>query len=65
MPIDILEGMTKEKALEIARFLEFKGDLEEKAIDEIIKLYSLFGKVDATQIEINPFGEATDGRGMA
>jgi hypothetical protein len=28
------------------------------------KLYNLFIKCDATQVEINPFVETTDGRGL-
>jgi succinyl-CoA synthetase beta subunit len=34
-----------------------------QAAEEIKKLYDLFIKVDATQVEINPFGETKDGRG--
>lgn len=30
---------------------------------EIRRLYELFLKVDATQVEINPFVETDDGRG--
>ncbi|KAF8372191.1 sucg-1, partial [Pristionchus pacificus] len=61
-PINIREGMTDEQARRIARNLEFKGDLEEKAAVEIRRLYELFLKVDATQVEINPFVETDDGR---
>jgi succinyl-CoA synthetase beta subunit len=35
-----------------------------KAADQIIRLYKLFRKHDCTQLEINPFGETPDGRGM-
>ncbi|XP_055587482.1 succinate--CoA ligase [GDP-forming] subunit beta, mitochondrial [Uranotaenia lowii] len=62
VPISIVEGISKERAEEVARFLEFKGPLVEKAAGEILKLYSLFIKVDATQIEINPLAETDDGR---
>lgn len=34
-----------------------------QAAKEIKNLYKLFLKVDATQVEINPFGETPDGRG--
>lgn len=34
-----------------------------QAAEQIKKLYNLFIKVDATQVEINPFGETPDGRG--
>lgn len=36
----------------------------DQAAEEIKKLYNLFLKVDATQVEINPFGETPDGRGI-
>ena len=34
-----------------------------QADTQIRKLYDLFLKVDATQIEINPFAETLDGQG--
>nr|XP_058931096.1 succinate--CoA ligase [GDP-forming] subunit beta, mitochondrial isoform X4 [Kogia breviceps] len=33
-----------------------------KATDQIKKLYNLFLKIDATQVEVNPFGETTEGQ---
>lgn len=62
IPISIATGITHAQAEEVARFLEFKGPLVEKAAAEIEKLYQLFVKVDATQIEINPLAETDDGR---
>lgn len=62
MPISVTDGITREQAVDVARFLEFKGSLVEKAASEIEKLYKLFLKVDATQIEINPLAETDDGR---
>lgn len=55
-------GITKSQASEVAEFLEFKGALAEKAASEIRKLWELFLKVDATQIEINPLVETDDGQ---
>ncbi|KAF5306033.1 hypothetical protein FQR65_LT00748 [Abscondita terminalis] len=57
VPIDIFEGVTERTANEISEFLGFKGSLREKATKEIMKLWDLFLKVDATQLEINPFVE--------
>ncbi|XP_044765180.1 succinate--CoA ligase [GDP-forming] subunit beta, mitochondrial [Coccinella septempunctata] len=57
IPIDIFEGVTKEKAEEIAEFLEFKGVLKTKAAEEIQKLYQMFLQLDCTQLEINPLVE--------
>lgn len=34
-----------------------------QAADQIKKLYELFLKVDATQVEVNPFGETPEGQG--
>lgn len=34
-----------------------------QAAKQIKLLYKLFLKVDATQVEINPFGETLDGKG--
>lgn len=43
--------------------LEFTGKSLEVATEQILRLYDLFVSVDATQVEINPFGETPDGRG--
>jgi succinyl-CoA synthetase beta subunit len=62
VPVNVVQGLSKNTALDVAKFLEFKGDLVEKAAEEILKLYALFSKVDAVQIEINPLAECDDGR---
>uniref|UniRef100_A0A1L8E0V7 Succinate--CoA ligase [GDP-forming] subunit beta, mitochondrial n=1 Tax=Nyssomyia neivai TaxID=330878 RepID=A0A1L8E0V7_9DIPT len=61
LPIDINRGITREQSLSVAEFLAFKGALREKAAQEIEKLWGLFLKVDAVQIEINPLAETADG----
>jgi len=58
--IDIVTGVTEEQASRLATFLEFEGDLHTQATVQIGKLYELFLGVDATQVEINPFGETTE-----
>uniref|UniRef100_A0A8C9RUH7 succinate--CoA ligase (GDP-forming) n=1 Tax=Scleropages formosus TaxID=113540 RepID=A0A8C9RUH7_SCLFO len=60
--IDIFEGVRDEQALRMAVNLGFKGPLERQAADQIKKLYDLFLKVDATQVEVNPLGETPEGR---
>ena len=35
-----------------------------QAAEQIKLLYEVFLKVDATQVEINPFGETPDGKGI-
>ncbi|XP_041350121.1 succinate--CoA ligase [GDP-forming] subunit beta, mitochondrial-like [Gigantopelta aegis] len=60
--IDITQGMTDTQATKMAKNLGFKNNLQQQAASQLQNLYKLFLKVDATQIEINPFGETTDGR---
>ncbi|XP_067907665.1 succinyl-CoA ligase [GDP-forming] subunit beta, mitochondrial isoform X2 [Heterodontus francisci] len=60
--IDIFEGVRGDQALRMAANIGFKGLLQQQAAEEIQKLYSLFLKVDATQVEVNPFGETPDGQ---
>lgn len=62
VPINIDKGLDDKTCTEIAEFLEFKGALVSQAAKEIKKLYELFNKVDAVQIEINPLAETDDGR---
>nr|CAH7764589.1 unnamed protein product [Callosobruchus chinensis] len=60
VPVDIFEGVTDQMAEDIAAFLEFKGDLKQKAAKEIQSLWKLFCNVDAVQLEINPLVETDD-----
>jgi succinyl-CoA synthetase beta subunit len=61
-PVDITVGVTDAQARKMADFLGFKGTMLDDAAEQIKRLYGLFLKVDATQIEINPFGETPDGQ---
>lgn len=56
IPVDIFEGISDEAAVDLAHKLEFEGDAIPQAAREIKKLYELFIGVDATQVEVNPFG---------
>eukprot|EP00968_Pinguiococcus_pyrenoidosus_P008933 scaffold672_cov268-Pinguiococcus_pyrenoidosus.AAC.2 len=60
-PIDIDEGVTLAKAESVAERLNFTGELKEKAAKNIVGLYDLFVKTDATQVEINPLAVTRDG----
>jgi succinyl-CoA synthetase beta subunit len=61
-PIDYYTGLSKSAALEIAKKLGFKGEgAQAEAADIFINLYKIFKDKDATQIEINPMAETTDG----
>lgn len=59
-----MEGLSLEQARTMAGNLQFKDPLLDTAAKQIQQLYELFLSVDATQVEINPFGETPDGRGM-
>ena len=46
----------------MAEKLGFTGSKQAEAADQMRRLYDLFLRVDATQVEINPLGETDDGR---
>ncbi|XP_077626726.1 succinate--CoA ligase [GDP-forming] subunit beta, mitochondrial isoform X1 [Crocuta crocuta] len=60
--IDIIEGIKDSQAQRMAENLGFLGPLKNQAADQIKKLYNLFLKIDATQVEVNPFGETPEGQ---
>ncbi|XP_049498640.1 succinate--CoA ligase [GDP-forming] subunit beta, mitochondrial isoform X3 [Panthera uncia] len=60
--IDIIEGIKDSQAQRMAENLGFLGPLKNQAADQIKKLYNLFLKIDATQVEVNPFGETPGGQ---
>ncbi|XP_048739589.1 succinate--CoA ligase [GDP-forming] subunit beta, mitochondrial-like [Ostrea edulis] len=61
-PVDIVSSVTEQQCLSVAEKLGFQGSNLQTAADQIRRLYDLFVSVDATQVEINPFGETPDGR---
>uniref|UniRef100_A0A8D1LFY8 Succinate--CoA ligase [ADP-forming] subunit beta, mitochondrial n=1 Tax=Sus scrofa TaxID=9823 RepID=A0A8D1LFY8_PIG len=60
-PIDIVEGIKKEQAVRLAQKMGFPPSIVDSAAENMIKLYSLFLKYDATMVEINPMVEDSDG----
>eukprot|EP01062_Namystynia_karyoxenos_P005062 TRINITY_DN11788_c0_g1_i1.p2 TRINITY_DN11788_c0_g1~~TRINITY_DN11788_c0_g1_i1.p2 ORF type:complete len:451 (+),score=227.14 TRINITY_DN11788_c0_g1_i1:86-1354(+) len=64
LPVQVKEGLQHAAAEDFAKQLEFTGDQAKQAADQIVKLYNLMRKYDATQVEINPMVELTDGRVM-
>lgn len=61
-PIDFDKGLDKASALSIAEKLGFKDQsTQSEAADIFINLYKIFKDKDATQIEINPLAETSDG----
>lgn len=62
-PLDFDKGITQEQAVDLAKKLGFKeGDAQKNAADVFGKLYTIFREKDATQIEINPLAELSDGQ---
>lgn len=61
IPLNIDEPISHKTLVEVAKFLEFKGDTIERCAQEIQKLFDLFKAVDAVQIEINPLAETDKG----
>lgn len=61
-PINFNTGLTKPEALAVAGKLGFKDSAANEAADIFINLYRIFKEKDATQIEINPMAETTDGK---
>jgi len=64
-PIDINVGMTKEQSETIAAQIGFPDDKVVEAGGEMMTLYDLFIKQDATMVEINPMALASEDHGGA
>lgn len=61
-PLDFETGISAEKARDLAKELGFKEEAIGNAADVFGKLYKIFKEKDATQIEINPLSEMSDGQ---
>ncbi|XP_071526225.1 succinate--CoA ligase [ADP-forming] subunit beta, mitochondrial [Panulirus ornatus] len=61
VPIDIVEGVTDEKAQNLARMLGLETRMEE-TVAVIKSIYNAFINFDASLIEINPYAEDTYGK---
>ena len=61
--IDFDQGLSRQTALSVAQKLGIQAkSSQEEAASIFINLYKIFKDKDATQIEINPMAETTDGR---
>merc|ERR1712109_61337 len=60
-PIDIIGGLSKKLALDIAAKLHIPAEDQDDVSETLIKLYNLFLSKDATMVEINPFAEDANG----
>ncbi|MFJ4165166.1 ADP-forming succinate--CoA ligase subunit beta [Microbacterium sp. NPDC089698] len=59
--VNPLEGITPEKALEIAKAGNFEPGLAEKVADIFVKLYEVYKGEDATLVEVNPLVQTEEG----
>jgi len=60
IPIDVVEGLTKDKALSVAKKLGF-GDKSEHISNMFLNVYKLFTTSDALMVELNPLAEDSNG----
>ena len=63
--VNALEGITLEKATEIAKAAKFPEELVGKVAPVIVKLYDVFKNEDATLVEVNPLVLTEDGEVVA
>jgi len=59
--VDPLEGISHEKALEIAKAAKFDDELAPKVADVFVKLFNVYKGEDATLVEVNPLIQSEDG----
>lgn len=64
VPVDLAEGLTDDKAMQVVEGLTVSGD-KAAAAQQIRALYDLFVKRDCTMVEVNPLAEDTDGNLIA
>jgi succinyl-CoA synthetase beta subunit len=60
--LDFENGISSSDAIALAKKLGFDEHSQKNAADVFGKLYKIFKEKDATQIEINPLAELSDGQ---
>ncbi|EIW69870.1 hypothetical protein TREMEDRAFT_43527 [Tremella mesenterica DSM 1558] len=60
--LDFEKGISHAEAVDLAKKLGFQENAQENAATVFGKLYQIFKEKDATQIEINPLAELSDGQ---
>jgi len=63
--IDPNQGVSKAKALEIAKSGQFPADVQDQVANVLVKLWAAFVAEDATLMEINPLVKTEDGKVVA
>jgi len=62
VPIDIIKGINRDQATQVAKFLKFQGNQIKVVEDMVLNLYKLFTEKDATLVEVNPLIETNEGQ---
>ncbi|KAF4111944.1 succinate--CoA ligase [ADP-forming] subunit beta, mitochondrial [Onychostoma macrolepis] len=60
-PIDIMQGIKMDQAIKVAEKMGFPPALINEAAENMLKLYDVFIKYDASMLEINPMVEDSSG----
>ncbi len=60
-PIALTKGLDKEKAMKVAQFLKFEGELANQAVDLFLKLWKITVEKEAQLVEINPLVRTPSG----
>jgi succinyl-CoA synthetase beta subunit len=53
--IDIRKGFSREDAEKVVDSLNLKDNLRTQGVEQLLNLYNMFVKLDATQVEVNPW----------
>jgi succinyl-CoA synthetase beta subunit len=65
IPVDPIDGVSPEKAAEIADAAGFGPDVRDQVIDVLVKLWETFTAEDATLVEVNPLVKDPAGKIVA
>jgi succinyl-CoA synthetase beta subunit len=63
--IDPLTGVDEAKAREIVTAARFPADIHDSAVEQILKLYEVFVREDASLVEVNPLVKLAGGEAAA
>ncbi|WP_016908866.1 ADP-forming succinate--CoA ligase subunit beta [Streptomyces xiaopingdaonensis] len=65
IPVSAIEGVTPEKAREIAEAAKFPAELVDQIAAALVKLWDVFVKEDALLVEVNPLVKTAEGKIIA
>lgn len=65
IPVDAIDGVTKEKAAEIVAAAKFPAEIADQVTEVLQQLWTVFIKEDALLVEVNPLVKTEDGKIIA